>query len=99
MVFIPGGTFVMGSERHYREEARAHRVIFSPFRIDKTPVTNREFRKFVNAAGHVMLAELPPDPKDYPSALPHVPRPASLVFTPSTNHVGFRCVVREKRTA
>ena len=26
MVFVPGGTFRMGSDKHYAEEAPAHRV-------------------------------------------------------------------------
>lgn len=90
MVFISGGTFVMGSDRHYPEEAPAHRVSVSSFWIDRTPVTNREFRKFVNATGHVTLAELPPDPKDYPNALPHMLKPASLVFTPPDHPVDLR---------
>jgi len=90
MVLISGGTFVMGSDKHYPEEAPAHRVSVSPFWIDRTPVTNREFRKFVNATGHVTLAELPPDPKDYPNALPHMLKPASLVFTPPDHPVDLR---------
>ena len=40
MTFIPGGTFRMGSDRHYAEEAPAHRVTVDGFWIDKTPVTN-----------------------------------------------------------
>ena len=90
MVLISGGTFVMGSDRHYPEEAPAHRVRVSSFWIDRTPVTNREFRKFVNATGHVTLAELPPDLKDYPNALPHMLKPASLVFTLPDHPVDLR---------
>ena len=37
MVAIPGGTFLMGSDNHYPEEAPAHRVSVAPFRIDRTP--------------------------------------------------------------
>jgi formylglycine-generating enzyme required for sulfatase activity len=47
MVWIPGGTFRMGSDRHYPEEAPVHRVAVGGFWIDRTPVTNRSFRKFV----------------------------------------------------
>ena len=90
MAFIPGGTFRMGSDSHYPEEAPAHRVTVGDFWIDRTPVTNREFRKFVNATGHVTLAEVTPDPKDYPGALPHMLKPASLVFTPPNHPVDMR---------
>jgi len=41
MVFTPGGTFRMGSDKHYAEEAPVHRVTVGAFWIDRTPVTNR----------------------------------------------------------
>ena len=82
MVRIPGGTFRMGSDKHYPEEAPAHRVTVEEFWIDRTPVTNRQFREFVNATGHVTFAEIPPDPTDYPGALPHMLYAGSLVFSP-----------------
>ena len=53
MIFIPGGTFRMGSDNHYPEEAPVHRVSVDPFWIDVTPITNRQFREFVEATGHV----------------------------------------------
>ena len=77
----------MGSDRHHQEEAPVHRVTVGDFWIDRTPVTNREFRKFVSATGYVTFAEIPPDPKDYPGALPHMLKAASLVFTPPKHAV------------
>src|SRR5689334_390178 len=62
MVWIPGGTFRMGSDRHYPEEAPAHEVRVDGFWMDAHTVTNEEFRRFVDATGHVTLAERPPDP-------------------------------------
>jgi formylglycine-generating enzyme required for sulfatase activity len=53
-------------------------------------VTNREFRRFVEATGHVTFAEIAPDPKDYPGALPHMLKPGSLVFTPPRGAVDLR---------
>ena len=82
MLYVPGGTFRMGSDRHYPEEAPVHRVTVDGFWIDRTPVTNRQFRDFVNATGYVTFAELTPDAKDYPGALPHMLKAGSLVFTP-----------------
>lgn len=44
MIWIPDGTFRMGSGHHYAEEAPVHRVTVDGFWIDSTPVTNAEFR-------------------------------------------------------
>jgi formylglycine-generating enzyme len=82
MVWIPGGMFRMGSDRHYPEEAPVHRVSVDGFWIDQTPVTNRQFKEFVRATGHKTFAEIPPDPKNYPDAVPHMLYAGSLVFTP-----------------
>ena len=38
MVRIPGGTFRMGSDRHYSEEAPVHRVTVDAFWMDRAPV-------------------------------------------------------------
>jgi formylglycine-generating enzyme len=80
MVWVPGGSFVMGSDRHYPEEAPAHRVTVDGFWIDRHPVTNEQFGRFVAETGHVTLAERPPDPSDYPGARPDLLVPASAVF-------------------
>ncbi|MBR0830076.1 formylglycine-generating enzyme family protein [Bradyrhizobium manausense] len=58
MVFIPGGTFLMGSDRHYPEEAPSHPVALDGFWIDRTPVTNRQFKEFVNTTGYVTTAQI-----------------------------------------
>jgi formylglycine-generating enzyme required for sulfatase activity len=60
------------------------------FWIDQTPVTNRDFLKFTNATGYASFAELKPDPKDYPGALPHMLRAGSLVFAPPRDPVDLR---------
>jgi formylglycine-generating enzyme required for sulfatase activity len=90
MVLIEGGTFRMGSDRHYPEEAPAHGVTVAGFWIDRTPVTNRAFREFVNVTGYVTFAEIPPDPEDYPGALPQMLKAGSLVFTPPPGPVDLR---------
>src|SRR5213075_990264 len=81
MIWIPGGTFRMGSDKHYPEEAPAHRVTVDGLWMDRHPVTNRRFREFVKATGHVTVAEIAPDPKDYPGILPHMIYAGSLMFS------------------
>jgi formylglycine-generating enzyme required for sulfatase activity len=90
MIRIPGGTFRMGSDQHYPEEAPVHRVTVDGFWIDRTPVTNKQFRDFVEATGYRTFAEIPPDPKDYPGALPEMLKAGSLVFTPPDRPVDLR---------
>jgi sulfatase modifying factor 1 len=90
MMWIPGGTFRMGSDHHYSEEAPSHRVTVDGFWIDKTPVTNRQFKQFMKATGYVTLAEIPPDPKNYSGALPHLLYAGSLVFTPPRQPIDLR---------
>ena len=47
MVWIPGGTFRMGSDDHYPEEAPTHKVTVDGFWMDLHTVTNAEFARFV----------------------------------------------------
>jgi formylglycine-generating enzyme required for sulfatase activity len=81
---IAGGTFTMGSDRFYPEEGPSRRVKVDSFWIDATPVTNREFAAFVEATGYVTLAEIAPDPADYPGMDPALAKPGSLVFQRTT---------------
>src|ERR1700744_3711206 len=86
MVWIAGGTFRMGSDHHYAEEAPAHRVSVDGFWLDRTPVTTSQFKQFRKATGHKTSAEIAPCPEDYPGALPDMLYAGSLVFVrpPST---------------
>jgi formylglycine-generating enzyme required for sulfatase activity len=59
MAWIPGGTFLMGSNDHYPEEAPTHHVTVEGFWMDKTPVTNEQFSRFVEATGYQTVAERP----------------------------------------
>lgn len=90
MIYIPGGVFRMGSDSHYPEERPAHQVSVDSFWIDETPVTNRQFREFVQATGYVTFAEIPPRAEDYPGALPHMLRAGSLIFNPPSGPVNLR---------
>ena len=90
MLYVPGGTFRMGSDKHYPEEAPVHRVTVDGFWMDRTPVTNRQFKEFIRATGHVSCAEIPPDARDYPGALPQMLYAGSLVFKPPLRSVDRR---------
>jgi formylglycine-generating enzyme required for sulfatase activity len=92
MVRVEGGAFTMGSDRFYPEERPARRVFVEGFRIDRHPVTVREFRQFVADTGHVTLAEREPDPADYPGAEEGSVVPGSLVFRGTRGPVDLRDV-------
>jgi sulfatase modifying factor 1 len=80
MMWIPGGAFHMGSTSHYPEEAPVRQVSVDGFWIDRTPVTNADFERFLNASGYVTFAEIPPRAEDYPGALPDMLYAGSMVF-------------------
>jgi formylglycine-generating enzyme len=50
---VLGGTCRTGSDKHYPEEAPAHRVTVNGFWMDRYPVTNRQFTEFERATKHV----------------------------------------------
>jgi formylglycine-generating enzyme len=92
MEWVHGGEFLMGSDDFYPEEAPVRRVAVDGFWMDEHPVTVAEFRRFVKATGHVTGAQVPPDPADYPGAVPGTLVPGSLVFKPSRGPVDLRDV-------
>jgi gamma-glutamyl hercynylcysteine S-oxide synthase len=54
-VAIDGGTYAIGTDEHawvYDNERPRHEVEVPPFRIDRTPVTNRQYRAFVEDGGY-----------------------------------------------
>jgi serine/threonine-protein kinase len=53
MIYIPGGTFMMGRDNATDpEEIPAHSVSVGPFLLDKLPVTNQQYAEFVRATSH-----------------------------------------------
>ena len=94
MVRIPGGTFRMGSDAHYPEEAPARAVAVDGFWIDRFPVTNKQFAAFVKATRYVTVAQRPLDPADFPGAPPQNLVPGSLVFTLTPGPVDLRHLSR-----
>jgi formylglycine-generating enzyme required for sulfatase activity len=80
MVWIPGGTYRLGSDDFYPEERPVYHVSVDGFWMDQYTVTVDEFRRFVKATGYVTVAERPLDPADYPDADPALLVPGALVF-------------------
>lgn len=99
MVFIPGGSFVMGGDSIWGrpDEFPRHKVTVSAFYIDKHEVTNAQFRAFVEATHYVTTAERKPDWEEIRKQLPAgTPKPAdsllvasSLVFSPPNQAVSL----------
>ena len=83
MVFITGGSFVMGSDRERPEERFSHSVKVDGFWIDQHEVTNAEFAKFVEATGYQTLAERGLDPKTHPG-METLSEPGSVTFVQPT---------------
>ena len=90
MSLVPGGVFIMGSGRHYPEEAPAHEASVKAFWIDKYTVTNEQFAQFVAETGYVTSAERLPKADDYPGAKPEMLVAASVVFCKPKGRVDLR---------
>ena len=52
MVFVSTGTFLMGDGEGARDERPKHKVELDAFWIDRFPVTNKDYKRFVDATGH-----------------------------------------------
>ncbi len=88
MAWIPGGTFWMGCDDCDMPDAEpVHLVSLDGYWMDKTPVTNAEFEKFVQATGYVTIAEHTPKAEDYPGAKPEMLVAGSIIFNPPSHEV------------
>ncbi len=90
MIWVPGGSFLMGSNDFYREERPVRRESVGGFWVDSHPVTNAEFRRFVGATGYATASERPPDPSMYRDADPSLLVHGSLVFRKPRRPVDLR---------
>ena len=61
MSWIPAGSFCMGSEDFYPEEAPVREVAVDGLWMDEHAVTAAEYRRFVRETGYVTVAERPLD--------------------------------------
>jgi sulfatase modifying factor 1 len=87
MTLVPGGTTAIGSDHFYPEERPVRAVDVDDVWFDRHPVTNAEFARFVEETGHLTVAEVAPDPADFPGAEPALLVPGSQVFTPTDGPV------------
>lgn len=87
MVALPGGSFQMGSEDFYPEEAPVHTATVQGFAIDIHPVTNAQFAAFVAATGYVSTAERELPATGFPHLSAADRAAGSLVFTPTPGPV------------
>lgn len=100
MVYIPGGTFMMGGDNAQadKDEYPKHKVMVDGFYMDQHEVTNAQFKAFVDATGYVTTAEQKPDWEELKKELPpDTPKPddsqlvpAALVFTPPNHAVNLQ---------
>ena len=91
MAWIPGGTFWMGCEGCGMPDALpAHLVEVDAFWMDRAPVTNAQFAKFVSATGYVTVAERPLDAKDFPGVPNEMLVPGSAVLSCAVLSRGIR---------
>lgn len=98
MVWIPGGTFVMGDNEgaphkdpeyadqipEHRDAMHEHEVALDGFWMDTTEVTNREFLEFVEATGYVTQAEKALDRDELAGQVPDVSRIPDEMLAPGS---------------
>ncbi|MFO0938775.1 MAG: formylglycine-generating enzyme family protein [Gemmataceae bacterium] len=82
MVWIPGGTFVMGDAASPDRDSPLHSVSVKGFWMDKTEVTNEQFKRFVDATGYKTVSEQIPLQEKYPQVPPENLLAGSAVFKP-----------------
>ncbi len=92
MVFIPGGTFNMGSDAHYPSERSAQDITVNSFCMDKYEITNAKFAQFVKETGYITVAERPLSKEQFPDLSDDGRKPGSLVFQmakPGAKKIGY----------
>ncbi|NBA96270.1 formylglycine-generating enzyme family protein [Pseudomonas sp. R5(2019)] len=82
--WVEGGSFILGSNTHYAEEAPARQVTVEGFWIDRHEVTNAQYRRFVEATGYRTLAERGLNRTRFPGLPEPLYRPGSTVFVAPT---------------
>jgi formylglycine-generating enzyme required for sulfatase activity len=89
LVAIDGGSFTMGDDDQRPEERASHQVTMEAFWIDRTEVTNAQFRRFVEATGYRTVAEQGLNAAEHPGVPPALLAPGSTVFTVPDSIIGL----------
>lgn len=89
MITIPGGRFLMGATGFYSDEGPVVERTVRAFEMDEHPVTNRQFAEFVDATGHLTVAERPLNAEEYPGVAVEDLRPGALAFQPTDGPVNL----------
>ena len=79
-VNINGGEFKFGENRYYPNEGPIKVAQVADFNIDKTEVTNAQFRAFTDSTGYVTAAERGLSEREFPNIPPQFRVPGSMVF-------------------
>ena len=90
LVGLAGGAFRMGSESFYPDEAPVHTETVAAFAVERHPVTNQQFARFVAETGYLTVAERPLDAALYPGVSAADLVPGALVFRPTSGPVDLR---------
>jgi formylglycine-generating enzyme len=72
MVWISGGTFTMGDDDGPPDEGPPHSVTLDGFWMDKTEVTNAQFKAFADATHYLTIAERTPKREDFRGQVPDI---------------------------
>ena len=90
------------SARSRPDERPVHPVELDGFWMSRTPVTNAEFREFIEKTGYITTAEKAPELEEIMKGLPpgaappaaELLVPASMVFTPPKREVSLQNVLQ-----
>jgi formylglycine-generating enzyme len=93
MIYLSGGTYKRGSEgkqdngKIYYEESPVHEVSVGAFFMDKTEVTNAQFKTFIDATGYKTMAERGLTKLDFPNAPEEALKAGASIFSPPNQKI------------
>ncbi len=80
LIWVSSGSFTMGSSAHMakNDEKPPHKIYMDGFWMTETPITNNQFRAFINSTNYLTTAEVAPSLEDIMSQLPKGTTPPSI---------------------